>query len=338
MAQNLIEQFAEYLTIDKRRQHSTIATYLDEMKRFDTFCLASNIDSLLLCSRAQIYDYLRHRDMQQNTHSGLSKKTMSKIISCLQSFFIFCMEENLIQSNPLEDIARPKIEQNTPAVLTQEEVASLLENIDVSTPLGIRDRAMLELIYACGLRVSELTGLQCSHILFEEGLIRVLGKGDKERIIPMGAYATYWVEQYMEQVRPLLVQNALHYKQANANALHCKKPDAQHYKQVNANAQHCKQSVFLNYKGMPINRKGVWKNYKRMLGNTALSTKLHTLRHSFATHLLENGMDLRSVQELLGHENLSTTQIYTSIRTATLQRVHSDFHPRNIFTENERIS
>ncbi len=193
----------------------------------------------------------------------------------------------------------PKVEKHIPRVLESDHILSFLERIDVSTYLGIRDRALFELMYACGMRVSEVVHILIPHLMLDEALIRIRGKGDKERIVPIGKQALLWVKKYLKEVRP-----------------HLSKRSSSHT-----------DSLFLNFRGKTLSRKGIWKNYKELLG--PIQASLHTLRHSFATHLLQGGMDLRVVQELLGHADLSTTQIYTHVQDKALQHAHKKYHPRN---------
>lgn len=320
--QDILHSFVDYLAIDRRRQPQTIETYKGEITNFLLFCDRESI-YIESCTLEHLHHYIQTRSQdfaqqskQDNSASQLiflnkhlHKRTISKIISILNTFFCYCQEESIRLDNPVDMIFRPVISKSTPTVLSIEEVNTILETIDISKPLGIRDRAMLELIYACGLRVSEIVFLTISQLNIEEGLIRVIGKGDKERVVPIGTQAKKWLLMYLEQVRPLLLTKRLNNKQ-------------------NKVSNKGKNRVFLNYRGDVISRKGIWKNYQKLLGGEASSTKLHTLRHSFATHLLEGGMDLRSVQELLGHEDLSTTQVYTHIRTNILKMAHAKHHPR----------
>ncbi len=318
----LYNQFVDYLVVERRRLKETITTYSDELRRFLHFCESENI-APLSCTKIHIQSYLIDRSvkfseqhtMRENTNTtqtynihgihrdneALRTNTLRRILSTLRSFYRFCILENLCHENPLESIKAPKHEHTEPSVLEIAQVTSLLESIDTSTAHGVRDRALFELMYACGLRISEAVSLKLSNVLLEENLIRVLGKGDKERIIPIGSQAKHWLSQYIRTARVHLIKH----KVAHDNA------------------------VFLNVRGAALSRKGIWKNYKKILSTLSLNAKVHTLRHSFATHLLAQGMDLRMLQELLGHANLSTTQIYTHIADYTLSRAHAKHHPRS---------
>ena len=194
-------------------------------------------------------------------------------------------------------LERPKASRALPKVISVEQVDTLLDAIDTSTPLGIRDRALFELIYSCGLRISEAASLLVSNLHLKERLIIVHGKGDKERMVPFGLSAKERLEQYIYEARPLLVGSKI------------------------------VPEVFVNYKGEPMSRKGIWKNFKALEAKTGVHAKVHTLRHSFATHLLAGGMDLRSVQELLGHSDLATTTIYTHVDDKQLREGHKEFFP-----------
>lgn len=326
--QEWVYKFTEYLALDRRRLTQTLKTYQDEMVRYSDYCQSNNID-ILRSNAEDIQTYLQCRDTKfknsqlhanKNLHSqikktvekhsdysnGLSRRTIAKILSIFKTFYQYCQEMHIREDNPIDTIYRPHIIKSIPEIMTQREVQTMLEGINIKKPLGVRDRAILELIYSCGLRISEVCSLTLPQLLLDEGLVRIIGKGDKERIVPMGSFAQHWLNQYLTLIRPTLISKSNKSGSNNNN----------------------RYIVFLNYRGQPISRKGIWKNYQKMLGNGKLSTKLHTLRHSFATHLLEGGMDLREVQELLGHEDLSTTQIYTTIRGDILKTLHSNYHPR----------
>lgn len=321
----LYNQCIDYLVVERRRLEETVKTYADELRRFFHFCERENI-SPLSCQSGDVQHYLMHRSVEfsvkhaerqarrdatahintdtSKTHSKnktLNSNTLRRILSTLRTFYRFCMLENLCKENPLDCMKAPKHERTEPQVLEVEQVALLLESIDTSTAHGLRDRALFELMYACGLRISEAVSLKLANVLLEESLIRVIGKGDKERIIPIGSHAKRWLLTYITTARVHLIKHKV--KHDNA--------------------------VFLNVRGAPISRKGIWKNYKKLLSALSLSAKVHTLRHSCATHLLTQGMDLRMLQELLGHADLSTTQIYTHLADDTLAHAHAKYHPRS---------
>jgi integrase/recombinase XerD len=217
----------------------------------------------------------------------------------LRSFFQFLVLEGVRSDNPALSVDMPKTEQRAPGVLTVEEVEALLNHIDVDTPFGLRDRALFELIYSCGLRISEAVELTLERLHLDEGIIRVRGKGDKERFVPVGGEATRWLESYLEHGRPALT------RPGRRNTF-----------------------LFLNHRGDGLSRKGMWKRFHELCRRAGIEAKVHTLRHSYATHLLEGGADLRAVQELLGHSDISTTQIYTHIEKSRLKSYHREYHPR----------
>jgi integrase/recombinase XerD len=208
--------------------------------------------------------------------------------------------ENYTQTDPAGPVESPKLWRKLPVVLDQNETEKLLIQPDVSSDLGIRDKAILEFLYATGVRISELLNLKRTNLLFEVGFVRVWGKGEKERIIPVGEVAIEWVDRYLKESRP-----------------HLKSPDS-------------RDVVFLNVRGSPPSRMGVWKIIKKYVDLALIKKKVspHTLRHSFATHLLEGGADLRAVQEMLGHADISTTQIYTHLDREYLKQILRDYHPR----------
>ena len=228
---------------------------------------------------------------------GCSEITVSKDISALRSFGSYLKRQRIWTENFALELDRPKASRKLPKVLSVEQVDALLEVIDVTKPLGIRDRALFELIYSCGLRISEASGLLISNVHFDESIIMVHGKGDKERIVPFGEAASYWLKKWLFEVRPGIV------------------------------GQRQIPEVFVNFRGESLSRKGIWKNFQELEKKSGVEAKVHTLRHSFATHLLSGGADLRSVQELLGHTDLATTQIYTHIEDEQLAEYHAGYFP-----------
>ena len=219
------------------------------------------------------------------------------MISSLRRFHQFLRQERYTDHDPMQHIDSPKKAQKLPQTLSLAEVERLIAAPDTTTDLGIRDRAILEVMYATGLRVSELIGLKLGDIHLEMGLLQTVGKGDKERIVPLGDYAIHWLERYLTEVRPLLTK---------------KTPNV--------------MFLFVNNHGHGMSRQGIWKNVIK--AEIMKDVTPHTLRHSFATHLLENGADLRTVQELLGHADISTTQIYTHITKRRMTEVYKEFFPR----------
>ncbi len=289
----MIEEYESYLRAELRRADQTVDTYLRECRLF-----LEHLDKkgVKLCSadNLMVVTYLIERQLD-----GIDQRTLAKAMSSLRSFFRFLIEEGEREDNPALLVEMPKLQQHIPEVLSVEEVDLLLESIDTSTPIGIRDRTLFELIYSCGLRVSEAVHLRGGNVFPREGVIRVRGKGNKERLIPLGEVSKRWMDIYLHEARPKLTKPG-------------KRSD----------------KLFLSQRGEGISRKGIWKRFKSIVGKAGINGKVHTLRHSFATHLLQGGADLRAVQELLGHADISTTQIYTHLDQDDLHAFHSKYHPR----------
>ena len=275
----------------ERLSKNTAETYKISIEIFLNWCSAEKVKLSDITIQNLMY-YLIWR--KTNNCSSL---TISKEISALRSFGSFLQRQNIWAENLALLLDRPKASKALPKVLSIDSVNKLLNVIDTSTPLGKRDAALFELIYSCGLRISEVCGLLMENLHMNEQIIMVHGKGDKERIVPFGETAKEKLQVYLEEARPLLVKN----------------------KTIS--------NVFVNYQGNPISRKGVWKNFQELEALSGVSSKVHTLRHSFATHLLSGGADLRSVQELLGHSDLATTQIYTHIDDKQLSQYHKIYFP-----------
>lgn len=271
----------------------TVETYLSECRRFETY-LDSAGESMIQADTGILVDYLVRRQMED-----IDKRTSAKILSALRSLFGFLVLERYRTDNPADGIDGPKLDKKLPKVLSIEAVEEFLGSIDLSKPTGLRDRALFELIYSCGLRISEAVGLTTGQVFIAERLVRVTGKGDRERIVPLGGEAIHWLSRYMAEARPLLA-----------------KPGRNDHR------------IFLSQRGTGISRKGVWKRFKQITGAANIQAKVHTLRHSFATHLLQGGANLRAVQELLGHADISTTQIYTHLDGEELKGYHKKYHPR----------
>ncbi|MDC7228560.1 MAG: site-specific tyrosine recombinase XerD [Spirochaetales bacterium] len=293
----ILSDYADYLRIDLRLSINTVDAYRRGCADFLSF-LDGKCDSLSSITASDITSYITERQTA-DPDDVLSSRTVSRILSSLRSFFNYLVIEKVREDNPAKAVDMPKLDKKLPSVLSIEDVDKFLALIDIERPAGLRDRALFELIYSCGLRVSEAVGLSFGSIFLEEGLIRVRGKGEKDRFVPLGGEVTYWLERYIEDGRPAMV----------------KKADT-------------KGMLFLNYRGQPLTRKGMWKRFRQIAERAGVDAKIHTLRHSFATHLLQGGADLRSVQELLGHTDISTTQIYTHLSRDDLKNSHSRYHPR----------
>lgn len=282
--------YANLIMVDGRSE-LTAQTYKTAAKEFLGYLERQNIDLPKVTVKDLLY-YLASRKA-----GGCTELTLAKDISALRAFGAFLVLENVWPQNEALVLDRPKARRALPRVLNVDQVDSLLASIDTSNDLGIRDRALFELIYSCGLRISEAATLQIGNLHLNEMIVLVCGKGDKERIVPFGEAAKKWLVKYLSDVRPRLVGNKI------------------------------VPTVFVNYKGQPISRKGVWKRFKELEALTGIDCKVHTLRHSFATHLLSGGADLRSVQALLGHSDLATTQIYTHVSDSELRDYHKEYFP-----------
>ena len=291
----LSSRFHTYLTVELRMSPNTVDAYLREVVRLEDFLGASgrswqDLDSAL------VENYLM---AVRQKEKDLSPRTLSRILSSLRSMMEYLILCGYRTDNPLQGIDMPRINQSLPEVMSLEEVEAFLAVIPQDTLLGLRDRTLFELIYSCGLRVSEAVDLEMTHLYPEEGMIQVFGKGGKERWVPLGPVAEHWLTRYLNDVRPRLLKPGF-----------------------------MTNKVFLNNRGRGLSRKGMWKNFRNFADVAGVSGKIHTLRHSFATHLLQGGADLRSVQEMLGHSDISTTQIYTHLNRDDLEQAHREFHPR----------
>ena len=285
----LLEQFYTDLLLVKRLSEQSAITYKISSQEFLNWLSSEQIKLKDVTSKDLMFFLLYRKD------SGSGDLTISKDIAGIRAFGEYLVRKGFWTENIALQMDKPKSTRNVPSVLSVEEIDLLLNAIDKSTPLGKRDDALFELIYSCGLRISEVCNLLIMNLHMEEKLILVTGKGDKERLIPFGGRAYDKLKIYLEEVRPELVKS---------------KNTAE---------------VFVNYKGDSISRKGVWKRFQELEALSGVKSKVHTLRHSFATHLLSGGADLRSVQELLGHSDLSTTTIYTHITDNQLQEAHDKY-------------
>lgn len=263
------------------------------------------LSDLIQCSECITKNMLdwTHDDISdvliQLTKQTKSPRSIARCLSALRSFYKFLREQNIRTDNPVASHKTPKLGRALPKDLSEQDVESLIHAPDVNTSLGLRDRAMLEVLYACGLRVSELINLRIDLINLNQGYLRILGKGNKERLVPLGQIAGEWIEKYIQDARPQLYKSATDY-------------------------------LFLTQHGGIMSRQNFWYAIKRYALQANIQTELspHTLRHAFATHLLNHGADLRVVQMLLGHSDLSTTQIYTHVAQVRMQQLHATYHPR----------
>jgi integrase/recombinase XerD len=290
-----IASFLTHVRVEKGLSANTVSAYRRDLQKLDVFAQKRKL-ALEGVSRDDLVDFLAGLYRQ-----NLESRTVARHLVTLRNFFRYAQTQELITADPSINLESPKIHRSLPSYLRLEEVERLLEQADVSTPLGMRDRAMLEVLYSTGLRVSELIGLKVSDLDSKVGCVRCIGKGDKERIVPVGRKALSMVEKYLKEARPQLLGRL-----------------------------RGSPTLFVNRRGVSLSRVGVWKilsGYGRRAGLRVPLTP-HMLRHSFATHLLERGADLRSVQLMLGHADISTTQIYTHVVEERLKQIYKAHHPR----------
>ncbi|MBS5941297.1 site-specific tyrosine recombinase XerD [Ligilactobacillus salivarius] len=287
--------YLHYLKVERGLSENTINSYGIDLKLFLEYLRENEIPSFKQVNKEVIVNY-----MQAEKNNNKANSSILRSVSSLRKFFQYLAQEKIIEKDPMLLIDTPKKKQHLPQVLTKEEVEKLLRSPNTGQVLGLRDRAMLELMYATGLRISEIINLKLEDLHLTMGTLQTLGKGHKERIVPVGDEAIKWVNRYLEEARPKLL------KQKRSNYL------------------------FLNFHGNNLTRQGVWKNLKAEVRKAGIQKNItpHTLRHSFATHILENGADLRIVQELLGHADISTTQIYTHLSNKQLADIYNRAHPR----------
>ena len=288
-----LRAFYGYLISSQQHSRTTATTYIYTLRLFERLLKGKELD---VATEDDCIEFFSLR-----VHSGQKAKTLAKDMAAFDSFFKFLVLEGVRTDNPMELIERPKRERTLPKVLTLEEVDALLDAVPSNTPNDVRDRAMFELMYSAGLRVSEVVDLKLEDIFFDENLVKVRGKGEKERIVPFGDVAKDKLKKYIDEERSKLLSSK------------CR---------VNTTFS---GSVFLNRFGKAITRQGVWKRMKEIARTVGIETKLHTFRHSYATHLLEGGADLRSVQCLLGHASITTTEIYTHVGNTQLMECHNRY-------------
>ncbi|WP_426417224.1 site-specific tyrosine recombinase XerD [Aestuariirhabdus sp. LZHN29] len=290
-----IDLYLDSAWMERGLSENSLSSYRRDLHGFALWCARQGESDLLKVQRGQLLEYLGYRLSQ-----GYKARSTARLLSCLRGFYQYLLREKHLSLDPTLNIELPKLGRPLPKTLTEEDVDALLEAPDTSTVLGLRDRAMLELIYACGLRVSELVGLELSMLNLRAGVVRILGKGGKERLIPMGEEALEWLSTYLKEGRPQLIG------------------DGQG------------PVLFPSLRGSFMTRQTFWHRLKRYAIDSGITKPLspHTLRHAFATHLLNHGADLRVVQLLLGHSDLSTTQIYTHVAQHRLQQLHASHHPR----------
>jgi len=291
-ATDLIDQFLDAVWMEQGLSQNTLSAYGSDLRIFAQWL---NTRSLPEADYATLVEFLGCR-----VKTGISSRSSARLLSCLRSFYGYLIRENLIKIDPTALIESPKLGKPLPISLSEQDVELLLDAPEQSHHLGIRDKTMLEMLYATGLRVSELVNLQFSQVSVRQGLVRITGKGNKERLVPVGEEAIAWLERYLSQARGIIL------------------------------GERHSDYLFVTRRGGAMTRQAFWHIIKRYAKKAGITKNLspHTLRHAFATHLLNHGADLRVVQLLLGHADLSSTQIYTHIARERLKDLHSQFHPR----------
>jgi integrase/recombinase XerD len=293
--EQLLDQFLHYLIVEKGLSKNTIEAYSHGLTRFLNHLRGKGVQEIRDIDKFHVRGFLLALKKK-----NLAAKSIVRNLVAIRTFFRFLIEEGILETNPVEELESPKVAKTLPEILTLKEIEQILEQPNLQTPLGIRDRAMLEMLYATGMRVSELTHLPTHQVNLEGGYVLLYGKGSKERIVPLGSEAMKWVTQYLKTAREILAKR----KES--------------------------PSLFINRSGKGMSRQGFWKNLKQYARKAGLRKRItpHLLRHSFASHLLEGGADLRSVQMMLGHVDISTTQIYTHVTGERLKKIHQRYHPR----------
>ncbi len=292
----LLDSFLTYLTVEKGLSKNTLESYGRDVRKFLLFLEEGQIKTIQEIKYENILDFLSHFKKQ-----GFSDTTTVRTIVSIKQFFKYLLLEKIIKEDPTSQIRTPKMKKSIPGVISLEDVERVLASPNESTPEGIRDLAMLEVLYATGIRVSELIWLKLNEVNFEMGFVIVYGKGSKERIVPIGKQAQEKLRTYMELSRPLLLKSR----------------DS--------------KELFVTRRGKAMTRQGFWKLIKNYALKAGITKQIspHTMRHSFATHLLERGADLRTIQIMLGHSDISTTQIYTHVENERLKEIHKKYHPRS---------
>lgn len=293
--EELIDVFLNYLSVERGLSNNTIVSYRKDLASYLDFLKNRQINTLSRAARKDITDF-----MLAQKDKGISTNSIARRLAAIRMFHRFLVREKILKSDPASLVDSPRLWKKIPETLSLNEVGALLNQPNIRDTQGRRDKAILETLYATGMRVSEAVGLRMNNINLDIGFLRCIGKGNKERIIPLGSKAVQSLKRYLEMGRPKILKN-----------------------------REC-EFLFLNRFGKKISRQSLWKIVKRYARQARIKKpiKPHILRHSFATHLLERGADLRSVQEMLGHANISTTQIYTHINKERLKNIHRMFHPR----------
>ena len=292
----LLDQFLNHLSIEVGLSANTIKSYRRDLERYIKFLQETKIDSVDKITEEHITNFI-----VQLSSERLAANSIARKLSSIRRFHKFLVTEGYSDSNPAGALESPRLWRKLPTVLNVKEMEKLLDKPTEDDPLGLRDKAILEFLYATGVRISELIHVKRKDLLSEVELVRVIGKGQKERIIPIGKKSLKWVKKYLQEARPKLAK------------------------------EYSEDVLFLNRRGRPFSRMGLWKILRKYVMQAGIKKKVspHTIRHSFATHLLEGGADLRAVQEMLGHADISTTQIYTHLDREYLKQEHRHYHPRS---------
>ncbi len=291
----LVDTFLSYLSVERGLSRNTIISYKEDLEHYIEFLTALHIDTFSKTTKNEVIDF-----MLNQKERGISPNSVARRLAAIKVFYRFMVRERILKTDPTSLIDSPKLWKKIPETLSLNEVDALLSQPNIKNPQGIRDKAILETFYATGMRVSEVVNLKSANVNLEVGFLRCIGKGNKERIIPLGKKAISSLKRYLDAARKHMLK------------------------------QKESEFIFLNRSGKKISRQSLWKIIKRYAKEARIKKPIrpHILRHSFATHLLERGADLRSVQEMLGHANISTTQIYTHISKDRLKTIHRTFHPR----------
>ena len=303
--QNALQQFHAYLLLERAMSPNTLEAYLNDVQKLVRFLEIQQLPTgPLAITQTQLEDFILWINQL-----GLEASSQARMISGLRAFYKFLMVEDWIEDDPTENLEGPRLKRSMPEVLSVYEIQQMLAAIDLSEPLGVRNRAILETLYACGLRVSELVHLRITNLFLEAGFIKVIGKNNKERLVPIGETAIKYIRQYLDHIRS---------KQENIQAGH-------------------ENMVFLNRRGQHLTRVMVFYIIKELAAKAGIVKTIspHTFRHSFATHLVEGGADLKAVQDMLGHESITTTEIYTHLDTEYLKETVYLYHPRNRVRSDE---
>ena len=290
---NLIDSFIDSIWLEKGLSKNTLSSYRLDISAFDNWLGSRSLEEI---DKAILLDYLSFR-----LKRGYSSRSTARSLSSLRAFYSFLVKTSIVRNNPTAKIDSPKLGHSLPKVLSEKDIDKLIHSPDTKEPLGLRDRAMLELLYSSGLRVSELIKLEIINLNLRQGVVRIMGKGEKERLVPIGEEAMEWINKYLNSSREVLIG---------------KESKDQH--------------LFVTKRGKGMTRQAFWYRIKKYALRSGIDKSLspHTLRHAFATHLLNHGADLRTVQLLLGHTSLSTTQIYTEVAKERMKSLHSQHHPR----------